>query len=234
MWTGLSRELRAWASRRQVRIPVAVLRFACKGRDSSLRNVPLGAESGARCKKASVRWGPAGRSRGPDICLRTPRLDRSEVTATGDQTRPVTRAPYRTLKLTFDLLIEIDLTARPSYNREKFLAYDGFLCGWSLAQSRYRALGTRPAVVFVSPNGHAALEADELMAAGSGSWAAHRTLVLRRDHVFFAVESDIHRGDLDALAPPAHPPGLRERFTGSRKLAVEPVALLDNPSSAAS
>jgi hypothetical protein len=106
----------------------------------------------------------------------------------------VTRAPYRTLKLTFDLLIEIDLTARPSDNREKFLAYDGFLCGWSLAQSRYRALGTRPAVVFVSPNGHAALEADELMAAGSGSWAAHRTLVLRRDHVFFAVESDIHRG----------------------------------------
>ena len=70
------------------------------------------------------------------------------------------------LKLTFDLLVEIDLTARPSYNREKFLAYDAFLCGWSLAHPRYRTQGTRPAVVFVSPNNHAALacarEADEL------------------------------------------------------------------------
>ncbi|MCI4337619.1 MAG: replication-relaxation family protein, partial [Thermoplasmata archaeon] len=52
-----------------------------------------------------------------------------------------------TLKLTFDLLIELDLTARPSYNREKFLAYDAFLCGWSLAHPRYRAQGTRPVVV---------------------------------------------------------------------------------------
>ena len=71
------------------------------------------------------------------------------------------------LKLTFDLLVEIDLTARPSYNRDKFLAYDAFLCGWSLAHPRYRTQGTRPAVVFVSPNNHAALacarEADELM-----------------------------------------------------------------------
>ena len=31
------------------------------------------------------------------------------------------------MKLTCDLLVEIDLTARPSYNREKFLAYDAFL-----------------------------------------------------------------------------------------------------------
>ena len=83
------------------------------------------------------------------------------------------------LKLTFDLLVEIDLTARPSYNREKFLAYDAFLCGWSLAHPRYRAQGTRPAVVFVSPNNHAALacarEADELMTGtdrGHGQHAA--------------------------------------------------------------
>ena len=32
-----------------------------------------------------------------------------------------------TMKLTFDVLVELDLTARPSYNREKFLAYDAFL-----------------------------------------------------------------------------------------------------------
>jgi hypothetical protein len=41
-------------------------------------------------------------------------------------------------KLTFDLLVEVDLAARPSYNRDKFLAYDAFLCGWSLAHPRYR------------------------------------------------------------------------------------------------
>ncbi len=62
-----------------------------------------------------------------------------------------------TLKLTFDLLIELNLTARPSYNREKFRAYDAFLCGWSLAHPRYRAQGTRPVVLFVSPDSHAAL-----------------------------------------------------------------------------
>ena len=70
-----------------------------------------------------------------------------------------------TLRLTFDLLVELDLTARPSYNRETFLAYDAFPLGWSLAHPRYRAQGTRPAVVFVSPTNHASLacarEADE-------------------------------------------------------------------------
>ena len=35
------------------------------------------------------------------------------------------------LNLTFDLLVELDLTGRPSYNRDKLLAYDAFLTGWS-------------------------------------------------------------------------------------------------------
>ena len=39
------------------------------------------------------------------------------------------------LNLTFDLLVELDLTARASYNHDKFVAYDAFLCGWSLAHS---------------------------------------------------------------------------------------------------
>ena len=47
-----------------------------------------------------------------------------------------------------------------------------------------------------------------------------------RDHVFFAVEADIHHGDLAALALPALPPGLRERLTGTRELELERVALL--------
>ena len=134
------------------------------------------------------------------------------------------------LKLTFDLLVEIDLTARPSYNRDKFLAYDAFLCGWALAHPRYRAQGTRPAVVFVSPNQHAALacarEADELMTGRIGVMGtpAEHWYYAGRDHLFFAAEADIHHGQLSALVLPPQPPGLREQLTGSRELGLEPVS----------
>jgi hypothetical protein len=47
-----------------------------------------------------------------------------------------------------------------------------------------------------------------------------------RDHLFFAVESDIHHGSLHALALPPLPPGLRERLTGQRDLELTRVALL--------
>ena len=103
-----------------------------------------------------------------------------------------------TLKLTFDLLVELDLTARPSYNRDKFLAYDAFLCGWSLAHSRYRTQGTRPAVVFVCPNAHAALacarEADTALTGRIGVMGteAEHWYYPGRDHTFFAIEADIH------------------------------------------
>ena len=139
------------------------------------------------------------------------------------------------LELTFDLLVEIDLTARPSYNRDKFHAYDAFLCGWSLAHPRFRTQGTRPAVVMVSPNHHAALgrarEADELMTGRIGAMGspAEHWYYAGRDHMFFATEGDIHRGDLSVLALPAHPPGLRERLTGSRELALRGVSLLTYP-----
>jgi Domain of unknown function (DUF5710)/Replication-relaxation len=139
-------------------------------------------------------------------------------------------------KLTFDLLVELDLTARPSYNRDKFLAYDAFLTGWSLAHPRYRTQHSRPAVVFVCPNPHAALacarEADELMTGRIGVMGTgpEHWYHAGRDHTFFAVEGDIHHRDLSALALPAQPPGLRERLTGSRELALEPLSLLAAPS----
>ena len=115
------------------------------------------------------------------------------------------------LKLTFDLLVELDLTARPSYNRDKLLAYDAFLCGWSLAHPRFRTQGTRPVVVFVCPNAHAALacarEADEALTGRIGVMGtpAEHWYFAGRDHLFFAVESDIHHGDLSALGPPTAP-----------------------------
>ena len=135
------------------------------------------------------------------------------------------------LKLTFDLLVEIDLTARPSYNREKFLAYDAFLCGWCLAHPRYRAQGTRPAAVFVCPSQQAALtcarEADELMTGRIGVMGtpAEHWYFAGRDHMFFAAEADVHYGELSALSLPALPPALRQRLTGSRDLEVQAIRL---------
>ena len=86
--------------------------------------------------------------------------------------------------------------------------------------------------MFVCPNNHAALacarEADELMTGRIGVMGtpAEHWYYAGRDHLFFAVEADIHHGDLTALALPAQPPGLRERLTGSRELALERVSLL--------
>lgn len=137
-------------------------------------------------------------------------------------------------KLTFDLLVELDLTDRPSYNRDKLRAYDAFLCGWSLAYPRFRAQGTRPAVVFVSRNHHASLacasEADELMTGRIGPMGApvEHWYYAGRDHLFFAVEADIHHGELTALKLPAHPPGLRQQLLSSRELALEAVALISD------
>ena len=49
-----------------------------------------------------------------------------------------------------------------------------------------------------------------------------------RDHMFFAVEADIHHGELSALALPAQPPGLRQQLLSSRELALEAVALISD------
>jgi hypothetical protein len=134
-------------------------------------------------------------------------------------------------RLSFDLLVELDLTSRPSYNREKLLAYDAFLCGWSLAHPRYQAQGTRPAVVFVCSDARAALnlarEADETLTGRIGVMGtSDQWYHAGRDHVFFAVEADIHHGDLSVLALPALPPGLRQRLTGDRELRLERAELL--------
>jgi len=47
-----------------------------------------------------------------------------------------------------------------------------------------------------------------------------------RDHTFFAVEPEIHHGDLSLLALPPLPPKLRQKLTGSRDLELRRAALL--------
>jgi hypothetical protein len=137
-----------------------------------------------------------------------------------------------TIKLTFDVLVELDLTARPSYNREKFLAYDAFLCGWALAHPRYREQRTRPAVVFVCQDARSLLgcakAADTAMTGRIGvmSTPAEHWYYAGRDHLFFTLENDVHGDDLSALALPPLPPDLRERLTGSSELGMARVELL--------
>jgi hypothetical protein len=137
-----------------------------------------------------------------------------------------------TIKLTFDLLVELDLTERPSYNRDKLLAYDAFLCGWSLEHPRYKTLGTRPVVLFVCRDERTLLgcakEADAVLTGRVGVMGApaNQWYYAGREHLYFASETDIHSGRLSAFALLSLPPSVRERLNGDRELALEPVALL--------
>jgi Replication-relaxation len=134
-------------------------------------------------------------------------------------------------RLTLDLLIELDLTDRASYNLQKFRRYDAFLTAWWSETRRYQQLGTRPGVVFVCRTPEMALTyaraADELMRGSIGVTGspAHERYYPGRQHVWFASESDIHEGDLTMLALPALPPEIREALDGTRSLALSRVLL---------
>ncbi|MGH2905014.1 MAG: type IV secretory system conjugative DNA transfer family protein [Solirubrobacteraceae bacterium] len=134
-------------------------------------------------------------------------------------------------QLTFDLAVEMDLTDRVSYNLEKFASYDAFLTAWWPVHRRFRQLGTRPAVVFVCSNAKIALAyaraADQTLKGSvgvTGSPAQDRYYPAR-DHMFFAVEDDIHAGRLTALALPQLPPDLRHALDGTAGLSLSRVLL---------
>jgi hypothetical protein len=137
-----------------------------------------------------------------------------------------------TIKLTFDLLVELDLTERPAYNREKLLAYDAFLCGWCLEHPRYKTLGTRPVVLFVCrgerPLLGCAKVADEVLTGRVGVMGApaDQWYYPGREHLLFARETDLHGGRLNVFALPSLPPSVRENLTGDRQLSLRPVLLL--------
>jgi hypothetical protein len=133
--------------------------------------------------------------------------------------------------LTFDLLIELDLTDRVSYNLEKFRKYDAFLTTWWTAYRRFHQLGTRPVVLFVCTSDEMAMSyaraADHTLKGSIGVTGSppQDRYYPARDHMFFAVEQDIHDGDLAALALPQWPPELRENLDGTDELSVSRVRL---------
>jgi Replication-relaxation/Type IV secretion-system coupling protein DNA-binding domain len=134
--------------------------------------------------------------------------------------------------LTFDVLVEYDRRGQARDNREKFLAYDAFLTGWCLEHPRYKALGSRPVVVFVCASAEVALTyaklADRIMTGrmGTHEHTPAEWYFAGREHIFFAVEEDLHHGSLSALALPNLPPGLRGKVCASDALGLTRVELL--------
>jgi hypothetical protein len=61
---------------------------------------------------------------------------------------------------------------------------------------------------------------------GAIGTAAEHWYYAGRDHLFIAVEDDIHRGNLNAIALPPLPPALRDKLYGERDLKPARVALL--------
>ncbi len=135
--------------------------------------------------------------------------------------------------LEVDLLVEIDRSQRPSYNRAKLARYDAFLTGWCLLHPRVEEAGTRPVVVFVSPDRGSMLAlmklADQIMTGRIGRlgepepqwyWAG-------REHTFFTTEEEIHNHRLDAWQLSALPNGVfDEPFRFRRVTLLAPELIL--------
>jgi Replication-relaxation len=149
-----------------------------------------------------------------------------QATFNGIPNEPFTRRiePDLTIRLSFDaddhdlhedlevdLLVEIDRSQRPSYNRDKLARYDAFLTGWGLLHPRVKELGTRPVVVFVSrdPAGMGALMklADQVMTGRIGRLGDpdYRWYWAAREHTFFTTEEEAHNHTLDAWQLPECP-----------------------------
>ncbi len=133
--------------------------------------------------------------------------------------------------LRFDLLLELDLTRRPAKNEEKLRKYDAFLCGWGLEHQRVKQLRTRPIVVFTSPNAEKLMPlvrlADEILTGRVGALGTpeQEWYYAGRDHILFAVESDVHCGSLRAVKLPTLPAGVRRRLCDD-SLTLQQVAII--------
>ena len=124
----------------------------------------------------------------------------------------------RTDDISIDLLIEIDRTQKPAKNVRKLQRYDQFLTGWGLLHPRVEQLGTRPVVIFTSPNERsmrALMKAADQAMTGRIGWTGDPALAWYypgRDHVLFTVEDAIHRGSMRAWRLPKLPRGLRDQL----------------------
>ena len=134
-------------------------------------------------------------------------------------------------QFTFDLLLELTLTAKPSHNQSKFAAYDAFLLGWWREHRRYQHLRGRPVVLFVFAS-EEALRANAEIAdreitgrLGIIGIPQHEWYWPAREHTFFALEEDIHHGALRCFALPKLPRSVRETL-GQQEPPLREVRML--------
>jgi hypothetical protein len=129
-----------------------------------------------------------------------------------------------------DLLVELDRTSRPAYNRRKLIAYDEFLTAWGLLCRRVQDQG-RPVVIFVcqdEPRMRGLMEtADRLMVGriGHREMPAHHWRYPGREHLLFTVEELIHHSSLLAWRLPPLPPEVRRAVDGAMQ-APQSVTIL--------
>ncbi len=112
-------------------------------------------------------------------------------------------------------LIEYDRTGRPDKNLEKLRRYDAFLTWW-WRYSIYQGTGP-PFVIFVCQNEH---QRDRLLAASEYELTGYHCYSSRvtdeqayvgRSRVLFAIDSDMHAGDVRAGRVSGFPPEHRNR-----------------------
>ena len=134
-------------------------------------------------------------------------------------------------QFTFDLLLELTLSAKPSHNQTKFAAYDAFLLGWWREHRRYQHLRGRPVVLFVFAS-EEALRANAEIAdreitgrLGIIGIPQHEWYWPGREHTFFALEEDVHHGALRCFALPKLPRLVRETL-GRQEPALREVRML--------
>jgi hypothetical protein len=121
-----------------------------------------------------------------------------------------------------ELLVELDRSARPSSNYEKFRRYDALLNGWAMALPRYKRLGEPPVVVFVVEDDAKARQflraADRIVTGRIGKWGTPEAAwpAHGRRRIFVVAERDAHQATLRAQRLPEHPPALRSAVSGRR------------------
>jgi hypothetical protein len=137
----------------------------------------------------------------------------------------------KTDDIKLDLLVEIDRTQKPAKSLRKFARYDQFLTGWGLLHPRVEQLGTRPVVVFTSPNEpsmRALMKAADEVMTGRIGWAGDPLpswYYPGRDHVLFTTEPEIHHRSTRAWPLPKLPRELRDQL-GYEGFLPSPVTIL--------
>lgn len=135
-------------------------------------------------------------------------------------------------KLTFDLLIELDLTGKTPPQQEKLRRYDALLAAWWMRLRRYEHLRTRPILIIVCQDidtmrryAHAADQTLKAAIGATGS-PAHERYYPGREHTLLAIEQDIHHGQAVVYALPSLPPEVREAVDGNLSLTLSRMLML--------